>query len=522
MAERNLWMFPRPIRNVNPYKIAALLSILGEIGEGQPFMTSQCLQDDMTRAMKTSGFVRGTQDVVDEKSGGARTFIALLEALGLTFQKDGALRFTLAGEALQRASAPMSIIRKQILRLQYPSPYSTGSGVRLSTEFKVRPFIFLLGLMARKELEGTICDEEIAVALACAKDHSSASLSNTIEGILRLRKGEALTEVLAGLNLTTPRKKDANDRAFLVDIANTFSNVLRAGGLITEIPGHKPLQYTLTANALSDEFQEVSSEPLLDHRVSEEQFQRRFGRGDKRKDTRLFMANAQPGDWRKAAILAKLLETSSSSIITAPLAVLAEGLAGHLSLPQALVEETIAPYMAKTGEFFLDNYRFLSCSGSSKAIEFEKATCEMFQALGFQAKLTGQLHRKGLGGFADVFLVSADNVTCGVVDCKASPRYDLPHKDILAMKETYLPAAEQELASKGQKVVFALYVASGFTPSMPSRLNELAEASSKAASAITAERLISRLRSVKGSSKDEREQAHFTMAQAISSGGLIH
>lgn len=76
---------------------------------------------------------------------GGRTHAAMLYSLGLWFEKDERVHLTLAGEAIMQGKPPVPVLKKQVLRFQYPSAY--GDSVKVTPRFKIRPFIFLLRLL---------------------------------------------------------------------------------------------------------------------------------------------------------------------------------------------------------------------------------------------------------------------------------------------------------------------------------------------------------------------------------------
>lgn len=54
----------------------------------------------------------------------------------------------------------MPIITNQLMKLQYPSPYSIRSRVNIHYRFQIRPFRFLLRLLADNRIQ-TLSKEEI-------------------------------------------------------------------------------------------------------------------------------------------------------------------------------------------------------------------------------------------------------------------------------------------------------------------------------------------------------------------------
>jgi len=57
--------------------------------------------------------------------------------------------------------SPVEVLKHQVLKYQFPSPFSLSRGVNVSERFKVRPFRFLLKLLADDRIS-YLTEEEIA------------------------------------------------------------------------------------------------------------------------------------------------------------------------------------------------------------------------------------------------------------------------------------------------------------------------------------------------------------------------
>ena len=68
--------------------------------------------------------------------------MAWLKSLGLVFKQKaiGKMKLTLAGEALLNGDPPVSVLTHQVIRFQYPSTYSVGRRVDISSKFRIHPF----------------------------------------------------------------------------------------------------------------------------------------------------------------------------------------------------------------------------------------------------------------------------------------------------------------------------------------------------------------------------------------------
>jgi len=124
---RRVWMFPRNIRKIYPWKISQILSMIHMQLVSDVWMGNQALQNSFTTNLEKFGLKReGVQ--YDPNSGGARTYFSQLESLGLLFTRDDQSTWlTIAGQDLvEGIYSPSEILRTQLLRYQYPSIYSKG------------------------------------------------------------------------------------------------------------------------------------------------------------------------------------------------------------------------------------------------------------------------------------------------------------------------------------------------------------------------------------------------------------
>lgn len=108
---RRAWMFPRNIRKIHIWKIAQYLSIIEMQLENESWSGNKPLQSLFTKNLEELGLKRtGVQ--YDPNSGGARTYFAQLESLGLLFTRaDGSTWLTIAGQDLVDGSPQLILCR---------------------------------------------------------------------------------------------------------------------------------------------------------------------------------------------------------------------------------------------------------------------------------------------------------------------------------------------------------------------------------------------------------------------------
>ena len=295
-------MIPRPKRDVNPTMLVQLVSLMDSLCHGQAF--SKDLQAQFTEAIKQAGINASVARVQDSNSGGARTYYALLSALGLMFKQEGKVFPTIAGETLITGKETTDVLRRQLARFQYPSPYSRS--VRIDPSYNVRPFVFLLQLLEHPDLGGYFTDLDVIVAVVCGVSNRTETVNQCVSLITKRRNGTPLEDLLAPFcNLVKI--------AYLKDIANRFTNYMRSASLITAIEreagaqSESRYQFTRITDDSIPSIQSMLSEPLLTDSLTPEQQQRRFGRYNRERDNRR-LSDSSGNNWKLAAIDAAILQ----------------------------------------------------------------------------------------------------------------------------------------------------------------------------------------------------------------------
>lgn len=145
----NYWWVTRPKRKLN--SVPEVLATFADLSLNQEWIGQRESHLEYEEALEAAGLKR-KGDRRDQTGGGARTYKAWLLSLGLIFNQKstGKIKLTLAGEAIMNGDSPVEVISAQILKYQFPSPFSLGRGVQVSSRFKIRPFRFLLMLTSRK------------------------------------------------------------------------------------------------------------------------------------------------------------------------------------------------------------------------------------------------------------------------------------------------------------------------------------------------------------------------------------
>ena len=141
------------------------------------------------------------------------------------------------------------------------------------------------------------------------------------------------------------------------------------------------------------------------------------------------------------------------------------------------VIDNISPLLKSSMGYFATTYFGYSCGGTSTAINFEKATTELFnKCFNIKATHIGQKKRPNnqIGGYPDILLEASNYIS--LVDTKASPKYQLSHDDVVKMQHTYIPHYKEPLDLDSTKPLhFVCYVAGGFSGNLSEKLKAIHE-----------------------------------------------
>lgn len=316
--KRTLWMFPRCKRTAGATEVGLMLRALSNALHDSPNNTlDQITQDKLIETFNQFELKEGGK-LLHFSSGGARTYFAYLKQLGFLFERQNADKtkstfLTIAGEDIADLNNPASIVRKQILRMQFPSPYSIGNQVDIDESVTVKPAIFVARMLEDKNIGGFVSNEDIA--LACIYGTNISRLKLVVSKCINARKLAAssknlpnekkrlqsLLDVVDTPNIDLYTKKtfkNINKPNFytrqikeVIDIANTLINRLVSAGILLRDVSQKSVfestRYYLNKN-FQNEIDAIASEPI-ERRANYsnlEGWQRRLGRGNREKDLR--------------------------------------------------------------------------------------------------------------------------------------------------------------------------------------------------------------------------------------------
>jgi hypothetical protein len=486
----NYWWVTRPKRRLN--SIPEVLATFAEISLDQEWQGQRDTHLSLEEALEDAHLKRKGERR-DQTGGGARTYRAWVASLGLIFTQESTqkLKLTLAGEAIMAGDSPVEVLKSQIIKYQFPSSFSLSRGVNISSRFKIRPFRFLLHLLADTSI-GYLSEEEIAkVIIVEAENESDACYNKVVERIHLFRqKGDACLDSDYFIKYAPGSGKVNNDHPFshLIDIANTFINWLE----YTQFAKRDEDDHLI--RIVDDKITEVESilaitPPFIDRPEQPEFFQRKYGLDPKhRKDTRnltetkSITAKMIAEQKIKQAFIGESLKSPIGKITPS----LIDRIADQTGIDVHLVEESLLKlYPHGAIGSFMTEYFEMAFKGRDEATEFEKATVELFKDIfGFNAKHVGPI-----GLTPDVLILSDTDGYCGIIDNKAYSRYTISNDHHNRMVYNYIRNLSNYYDGS-YPLAFFSYISGGFGKNINSQIQDIIKETSIHGSAMSVSNMI--------------------------------
>ncbi|MGE8203051.1 AlwI family type II restriction endonuclease [Heyndrickxia sp. NPDC080065] len=483
----NNWQVPRNKRKL--YPVVDILSVFTLQTLGDNWRSNLNRQLDFEAELERYGLKRPGQRR-DRRAGGARTYESWLYNLGLIYKETNTdtVRTTLAGEALLSGQPPVPIVTNQLMKLQYPSPYSIRNRVNIHYRFQVRPFRFLLRLLADNRVQ-TLSKEEIGrFVITEGENESPICFEHVVQRIISYRS-HGDTVLPSNFeeryqSSTTGMRSREQTISYLEDIANTFINYLE----YTQLIGRNS---NGSIYILQERINEVdlilndgtSLRPLDTNRpYGIENFQRGFGLAPgQNRDNRNFGGQTVTDNlYRERRIRSDLLHIAGTRPISNFTASLVREIADSTGYTVRQVEDALDGFRPDTFGQFEASYLNMAISGTELATEFEFATRGVFEQLGFQAEHVGShaLH-------PDIFVESPQNYS-GIIDTKAYRSYTINNDHRNRMINNYIPTYQNQNGN----LEFFMYIADGFGSNIASQVQNIADRTHVNGSVITARNVI--------------------------------
>ncbi len=484
----NNWWVTRPKRKLN--SIPETLAAVAQIALNQEWQGQRDTHLDFEAALEEASIKR-VGERRDQRGGGGRTYIAWLKSLGLVFDQDktGKLKLTLAGEAIMAGESPVSVLTHQILKYQFPSSYSLSRGVQVNERFKIRPFRFLLRLLADSRIEYLTKDEIGKVIIVEAENESDRCYNHVVERILAYRQyGD--TVLVPDFAQKYPSSKGINGQnpyANLLDVANTIQIWLE----YTQLAKRGDDRNLRILSEKADEVMKILSEnpAFIDRPGSHEYFQRKFGVDPKHKKDIRNLSDTQTITDRmiieqkiKSAFIGESILTPIVKISS----VIVDRIAEITGVETSLVEEILCKFYPHGAVgAFMSEYFEMAFRGRDNATEFELATVKLFKSVfGFETHHVGPI-----GLTPDVLLLSDENRVCGIIDNKAYSRYTISNDHRNRMITNYIGGLKTYY-NGNLPLSFFSYIAGGFGTNIDAQVADIVRATSVHGSAVSVHNII--------------------------------
>lgn len=486
----NTWWVTRPKRKLN--SIPEVLGTIAEISLDQEWQGQRSTHLDLEKALEDANLKRKGERR-DQTGGGGRTYQAWVSSLGLIFtqQSTGQLKLTLAGEAIMNGDSPVTVLKNQILKYQFPSSFSISRGVQVSPRFKIRPFRFMLRLLADSEI-GYLTEEEIAkVVITNAENETENCYKSVVSKIHAYRAYGDNSLDADFFQKYAPKTGGVNpDHPFshLTAIANTLVNWIEYTQLAQRDSDDRILHIIPEKRAEVEKILSVNP-PFIDRPEQHEYFQRKYGLDPKhQKDTRnltksrtitaMMIAEQKV---RKAFIIESLLSPITKITVS-----VIDRIVERSGINEKIVEEILRKaYPHGAIGAFMTQYFDMSTKGRDEATEFEKATVKLFHdVFGFETKHVGPI-----GLTPDVLLLSDSDHYCAIIDNKAYSRYSISNDHHNRMVHNYIEGFSNYCDSKNNLAFFS-YIAGGFGSNIDSQLAKIVNETGINGSAVTATAVI--------------------------------
>ncbi len=454
----NYWWVTRPKRKLT--EVPEILALFAETALHQQWTGQRTRHLEIEEALEREGLKR-TGQRRDQTGGGARTYRAWIESLGLLFRQEGTglLHLTLAGEDMMTGRSPVEILTAQVLKYQFPSSFSISPGVRVHERFRIRPFRFLLRLLAEPGVE-SLTEEEIAKIIAVeAEDESQKCFRKVVLRLQEFRElGDKALDADFAIRYASSRGGQGNTHplSHLFDLANTLVNWLE----YTQLIGRSDGKIFIPSDKRGEVERILSFTPsFIDRPEHHEYFQRKFGTSNEHKRDNRDLLTSTPVSTRLIAEK-KIQRIFLSMAVSRPIHRITKELINEIENKSGyrsdLIEEALSRNHPRGAiSAFLSEYYHMAYSGREKATDFELATVTIFQEVfGFRARHVGPQRLS-----PDVLVVSETEKYTAIIDNKAYSAYSISNDHRNRLVHNYIPKFRNY---EGLPLAFFTYIAGGF------------------------------------------------------------
>ena len=480
MSKCNYWWVTRPKRKLN--SIPEILAVFAGATLEHQWDGSRNLHVQFENDLEEAGLKRvGSRR--DGGGSGGRTYAAWLRSLGLICEETTTKQvyLTLAGEAIIEGKSPVKVLKKQVIEYQFPSQFSLSVGV--DERFRIKPFRFLLQLLLDDRINTLSCDEVGKIVITEAE--TEKDYEKIVSRIISYRNygDDVLGDDFFDKYIPDVNPDSQYPYQKLTDIANTMFNWLEYTQLIGRETGVIFIpdeNRTEVANIL------MEKNTFVTNPTDSEFFQRKYGIDPwHKKDTRNLLQtktvtsrNIDIQRIKNAMIMLasrKPIKSIDSYVI--------DYVVETTGTDRFLVEDVlISSYPHGLVGGFLANYYEMAFKGTEEAIEFEKATTDIFKdVFGYEAIHLGQTGSKSA---PDILLLSDAEGYQAIIDNKAYSRYSITGDHHNRMVHNYLEKISN-YSSSTYPIGYFSYIAGGFASNFDKQIRTEIEESGISGSGIT-------------------------------------
>ena len=488
----NYWWVTRPKRKLS--SIPEVLACCSSVSLHSEWQGNLYTHLAFEKALEDWGLKR-VGERRDQRGGGGRTYYAWLFSLGLVFTHEatGQTMLTLAGEALVDSKDPVGVLRGQILKYQFPSPFSlspASSKSRVHERFKIRPFRFLLKLLRDERLDYKLSQEEIGRIVAVeACNEKEETYEYVVRRILAYRESgiAVLSDDYFELYAPSTGKVNiAHPYSHLDDLANTLINWLEYTQFIDRDEEEiriLPERVTDVDAVLND------GAKLIDRPNEQEYFQRKYGLDPGHtKDTRNLSQTRTitPAIISEHLVKQAFISLSMRRPVSSINVEVINEIAMRTGLPSREAEEILLRlYPNGAVGAFMAKYFEMAFKGRQDAVEFKKATAALFRdVFGFKSEHTG------LSSLTpDVLLVSDSEGYQAIVDNKAYRKYTISNDHHNRMVRNYIGGLSN-YSSEQYPLAFFSCIAGGFGSNIDKQVKQIVQQTGVHGCAVTVSNII--------------------------------
>lgn len=335
-----------------------------------------------------------------------------------------------------------------------------------------------------------LTEEEIAkIVVTEAENETEKCFNYIVDRIIQFRNyGDACLETDFCLKYASSKGVINYDHPYshLMDLANTLINWIE----YTQLARRQGGQLVILEEKKKDVEQILfMSVPFIERPEEQEFFQRKYGTDPKhRKDNRNLSQTATIT--AKTIAKQKVMQAYIIASIERPITRITPDVVDYIISKTGIDGKAVEDILLETypnGSVgaFMTKYFEMAFKGRDEAIEFEKATVELFkEVFEFKTKHVGPI------GLTPDVLLSSDSVGYqAIIDNKAYHKYSISNDHHNRMVHNYIEHLSN-YGEQGKPLAFFLYIAGGFGTNIDNQIKSVYEMTGIQGSAVSVSNII--------------------------------